>query len=283
MRLPGLSSLVYQLQLLATAVLVLGLFAVPAVFMQVHNPAAAILLEDDVMGDRFAVVYLPEGTSWMTGGGGAPRPPQDLPANAEVPEFVEQPLPNDQRPVYRPKKPAKDQGPSPGASARPDGPPGRGGTGSGSGEGDGTGAGEGDGDGPGKGEASAGGGGRRRDCPPTHPAITQLGPYEYRIQRVLVDTYTVNTSALERLGWVRAHDDASGQLDGFEIGGFGCAGVLYYAGLRRLDVIHEVNEKPVTTLAQALAVYKKFRKADTVRLRVTRKGARVVLTYHLVD
>jgi hypothetical protein len=123
---------------------------------------------------------------------------------------------------------------------------------------------------------------RKRSCiEGDNPDIDEVGAGQYRVARALVDYYTDDLKEAARLASVAWHEDERGKVDGFRIRHIRCGSVLYEAGLRNGDVVHQVNGKPVRNIAQALVAYRKLRKKRRLWLDVTRKGEAVGLRYKL--
>lgn len=123
---------------------------------------------------------------------------------------------------------------------------------------------------------------RKRSClEGDNPDIAEVGVGEYAVARALVDYYTDDLKEAARLASVAWHEDDQGKVDGFRIRHIRCGSVLYEAGLRNGDVVHQVNGRPVRNIAQALVAYRKLRKKRRLWLDVTRKGELMGLKYKL--
>jgi len=123
---------------------------------------------------------------------------------------------------------------------------------------------------------------RKRSCiEGDNPDIDEVSAGQYRVARALVDYYTDDLKEAARLASVAWHEDDRGKVDGFRIRHIRCGSVLYEAGLRNGDVVHQVNGKPVRNIAQALVAYRKLRKKRRLWLDVTRKGEAMGLKYKL--
>ncbi len=123
---------------------------------------------------------------------------------------------------------------------------------------------------------------RRADCD-TDEGIVQIAEARFQVPRELVDYYSRNLAEAARLAAVSWHRGPDGEVDGFRLRRMSCANVLRQAGLRNGDVIHAINGREVTTIAQALKAYARLRGKRSLRLRVTRRdGSEVSLRYRLL-
>ena len=123
--------------------------------------------------------------------------------------------------------------------------------------------------------------GKKRKCLEADPRIVAKGADRFSVDRDLVDAYTSNLKTASKLAWVGWHRDDEGEIDGFRVKKIRCGSVLHQAGFRNGDIIHTVNGKPVTSIAQALSAYRKLRKKRTLNVEVQRKGATRKMRYRL--
>lgn len=121
----------------------------------------------------------------------------------------------------------------------------------------------------------------RNTCRDAHPDVKPDGADHWEVNRELVDYYTANFKRFNSLGWSGPYE--SDTVKGWKIGGFGCNSPLYFAGLRRGDVVLTVNEKPTRTWMQILGTYTRLRRKDDFEVVLVRRGATKVLRYTLVD
>ncbi len=110
--------------------------------------------------------------------------------------------------------------------------------------------------------------------------IEQLGPYEWFVERDLVDYYADHIPEIDKLGSVWTHKDAEGKPDGFRLGLPRCT-VLRDGGLRSGDIVHDINGIKINNVLQAVAAYLKLRKEPILRLHVTRKKESLTFSYNL--
>ncbi len=111
--------------------------------------------------------------------------------------------------------------------------------------------------------------------------VTKTAGNRYTVDRAILKPYTRSWSALNDLGWSRQHDGADGRSDGMQIGGISCGNDLHDSGFRSGDVIHSVNGIAVRSIPEALMVYGRVKKDETLTVRITRRGNERVLTFKL--
>ena len=121
----------------------------------------------------------------------------------------------------------------------------------------------------------------KKSCLGDNPAIDVGANGVVRIDRELVSSYAKKPATLGELGWVERHTNAHGKADGFRVGGIRCGNDLHEAGLRNGDVVHSVNGKPLTSVAEALWAYATVNRNQRLQLRITRKGQTHTLLYKL--
>lgn len=118
-------------------------------------------------------------------------------------------------------------------------------------------------------------------CEPQVQGIDMVAPDEYQVARQVVDEYANLRHARDLVGWVARHRNASGSMDGVQVGGIACGSPLHLAGIRNGDVVHTINGIEITGIPSALAAYHRLRTADVLDVSLTRHGRPVHVTYHL--
>jgi hypothetical protein len=123
----------------------------------------------------------------------------------------------------------------------------------------------------------------RRSCAPDNPQIAVRGDRDRVVERDLVDHYTGDLAALNRLGYVKKHVAEDGKKsDGLLVRGIRCGNDLHELGIRNNDIVHSVNGKKVRNLVQAIAVYMQLRGKKDFEVEITRGGKRLTMRYELV-
>lgn len=121
----------------------------------------------------------------------------------------------------------------------------------------------------------------RNTCRDAHPDVKASGTDHWEVNRNLVEYYTANFKRFNSLGWSGPYE--SDTLKGWKIGGFGCNSPLYFAGLRRGDIVLSVNDKPTRTWVQIFGTYTRLRRHDDFEVVLVRRGTTKVLRYTLFE
>ena len=121
-------------------------------------------------------------------------------------------------------------------------------------------------------------------CTEDNPAIAEVEPGHWVVQRSLVEHYASHPLEFESIAtYVVTHKDGAGEADGFKVGLKRCS-VLWETGFRSGDVVHAVNTRTISTVMQAIGAYFALRSDNDFTVDVTRKGgAELQLHYTLVD
>lgn len=119
---------------------------------------------------------------------------------------------------------------------------------------------------------------RKPACPESEQRIARVAEAHWYIDRDLIEYYATNLVELQKLGSVWTHRDASGKLDGFKVGLARCS-VLRQGGLRSGDVVHDINGRRIHTVLQAVGAYIALRAEPELRVRISRRGEPLVLSY----
>jgi hypothetical protein len=132
---------------------------------------------------------------------------------------------------------------------------------------------------PPAGGGAGGGGKKKKKCLPDDARINPTGPASFEVDRELIEFYASHMNQAMKLAATYWHKDGEGDVDGFIVKHMRCGSPLHQAGLRNNDVIHAVNNKEVTTIAQALGAFRKVKRKDVLKVDITRKGQKMRLRY----
>jgi hypothetical protein len=122
---------------------------------------------------------------------------------------------------------------------------------------------------------------KRKACTPKDTGIVKSGG-SYQVPRELVDKYTDNAEAAQRLGVVAWHRGKTGEIEGIEVVRIHCGSPVRKMGIRRGDVITSVNGRAVDSLPRAASAYLKLRRKGKLSLQLVRKGEKVSVNYRVV-
>ena len=118
----------------------------------------------------------------------------------------------------------------------------------------------------------------RKPCPPAVTDIARVAELHWYIDRDLIERYATNIPELKKLGSVWTYKNAAGKVDGFKVGLSRCS-VLRQGGLRSGDIVHDINGRRIATVLQAVGAYLALRSEPELKVRITRRGEPVVLSY----
>lgn len=104
---------------------------------------------------------------------------------------------------------------------------------------------------------------------------------EVRIERATFDA--LDNEELGRMVRVLPHRDPDGLFDGYRLSGVRRDTPLEQVGLRNGDVLHSVNGVQLTSMEAVLTAASAAREADTIELRLTRRGSAETVAIHIVD
>ncbi len=110
--------------------------------------------------------------------------------------------------------------------------------------------------------------------------IQKMGDRHFKVARHLVEYHTASIERINALGWSKSYDE--GGQKGTFVSGFGCTSDPYLAGLRRGDVIQEVNGKKTNNLLQVFFAWQKLKNDDHFTVRILRDSRPLTLTYDVI-
>lgn len=111
--------------------------------------------------------------------------------------------------------------------------------------------------------------------------ITRVGPGAATMSRDARDLILSNLAILARTARAVPAND-NGAL-GFRLFGIRSGSVLAALGLQNGDLLKSINGRPTTTPQEVLAAYSGLRGAGSWALDITRRGADMTLSVHVVD
>lgn len=109
--------------------------------------------------------------------------------------------------------------------------------------------------------------------------IEQVGDAAWTVGRAEFDGYLKNLEGLSREARMLIHRGVDGQPDGYRVSAIRRGGLFRALGLENGDVLHAINEEPVSSVEQAMKVYELLQEATNVRLDLSRSGERLSLEY----
>ena len=134
-----------------------------------------------------------------------------------------------------------------------------------------------------KGATKAGGGkgSKKQKCVDPTPGIALVGDNEYSVDRQIILDLANDLERASHLAWTGWAYNDKGKTIGFTVKKIRCGSILDQVGLKNGDIIHEINGKNVTSITQAFGAWRKVCKKDLVRVKITRKGEKMEMRYHV--
>jgi len=112
------------------------------------------------------------------------------------------------------------------------------------------------------------------------PLPPVAGMVQRNISRKMINRQTRNFSTLLSQARVIPHF-ANGKADGFVINNIVPNSLFQQIGLRNGDIIRKVNQKVISSAAQAMQLYQSLQKAAEIQLEVERAGQIQTINYHI--
>jgi hypothetical protein len=113
--------------------------------------------------------------------------------------------------------------------------------------------------------------------------ITKIGPYEYRVRRDVVDRVLENQAeAMHFTRWPPPSPKESDGAAGLRLRGVRAGSVLPALGFEEGDALQRFNGLDILGPDKALEAYARLRSSDVIVVRLSRRGAPVVLVYYVV-
>ena len=104
----------------------------------------------------------------------------------------------------------------------------------------------------------------------------------YRMDRSVIDHYTTSIDAAMKLARVAWSKNSRGKKVGFKLTRVRCGSPLALVGLRRGDVIHEINGRTVKSIPQAFTAVRRLKRHDVIRVDYSRAGKRLTKTVQVI-
>ena len=109
-------------------------------------------------------------------------------------------------------------------------------------------------------------------------SVTQVSPLHYQLKRGVIDLQ--NPESISGLLRFLPHRNADGQPDGYRLSAIRRNSLPYGLGFKNGDLIHAVNDAPITTQEEALTA---AREPSPWVFKLTRRGEVLALKIELVD
>lgn len=124
-------------------------------------------------------------------------------------------------------------------------------------------------------------GSKKQKCADPTPGVDALGENEWSIDREIIMRFASDLDSASKLAVVAWAYNDKGKVVGFSVKRIRCGTLLDQAGLKNGDIVQEINGKPVRSIVQAFSVWRKVRKKEVVRVKISRKGENLELKYRI--
>ncbi len=124
-------------------------------------------------------------------------------------------------------------------------------------------------------------GSKKQKCAEPTPGVLSIGPNEWSVPRDVIMEYANDLDRAAKLAYVDWAKNESGKVIGFTVKRIRCGTLLDQVGLENGDIILSFNGKEVKSIVQAFSAWRKVRKKEVVRVKITRKGQKMELKYHV--
>jgi general secretion pathway protein C len=117
---------------------------------------------------------------------------------------------------------------------------------------------------------------------PSIQGITKAGPFEYHIERALIDEQLQDLTKLGRQARVIPnYDRETGGYKGFKLIGVRPNSLYRAIGIRSGDVIMQVNGEELNSPSKALELFTKLQTSNNISLDIKRRGKNETLVYKI--
>lgn len=102
--------------------------------------------------------------------------------------------------------------------------------------------------------------------------IEKTGENKYTVDQEVIDQILENPEKLYSQIRVVPHKDANGEIDGYRVSGVRRKSFFYQLGVKNGDIVHSVNDHPLTSVDGAMEAYSELSAASGFSFAITRRG-----------
>jgi type II secretion system protein C len=111
--------------------------------------------------------------------------------------------------------------------------------------------------------------------------IEKTGDNKYTVEQEVIDQIMENPEKLYSQIRVVPHKDANGDIDGYRVSGVRRKSFFYKLGVKNGDIVHNVNNKPLTSMSSAMDAYNSLADAKSFNFEITRRNQRQTFDYEI--
>ncbi|MDG1481718.1 MAG: type II secretion system protein GspC [Myxococcota bacterium] len=124
-------------------------------------------------------------------------------------------------------------------------------------------------------------GGRSGAAADDDSGIEKTGDNKYTVEQEVIDQIMENPEKLYSQIRVVPHKDANGEIDGYRVSGVRRKSFFYKLGVKNGDIVHNVNNKPLTSMSNAMDAYNSLADAKSFNFEITRRNQRQTFDYEI--
>lgn len=109
--------------------------------------------------------------------------------------------------------------------------------------------------------------------------VRELADNHYEIDSETLDKYLSDLDSIARMGRALLHRGPDGEFDGYRLSAIRRNTIADKLGIRNGDIVHEVNGKPLNSMASAMEAFNTMRNEKNFTFEVTRRGKKQTMTY----
>lgn len=109
--------------------------------------------------------------------------------------------------------------------------------------------------------------------------VREVAENHYEIDSETLDRYLSDLDSIARMGRALLHRGPDGEFDGYRLSAIRRNTIADKLGIRNGDIVHQVNGKPLNSMASAMEAFNTMRNEKNFSFEVTRRGKKQTMTY----
>ena len=111
--------------------------------------------------------------------------------------------------------------------------------------------------------------------------IEKTGDNKYTVEQEVIDQILENPEKLYSQIRVVPHKDKNGDIDGYRVSGVRRKSFFYKLGVKNGDIVHSVNNKPLTSMSSAMDAYNSLADSKNFTFEITRRNQQQTFNYEI--